>query len=204
MALQGAMASQEKDSHKTCVEMCTTAKCKTACGAKQEETAAAKSKKGKLGLSKSDEDLLQKAQKQQKIEYLKACVRHCNGEAKCKAKCSASKSKGASAAKHSAAKGALKLPMSDMKLLADAQKRQNKETKEKKAMMKNDLAALGDHHADMSSSDELNHQPAMDGDGDWSKGMRSNAMKELGEEREQAKETAKIAAENDADDSWSS
>jgi len=32
--------------------------------------------------------------------------------------------------------------------------------------------------------------------------MRSNAMRQLGEEQEQAKETAKIAAENDADDTY--
>lgn len=159
-------------------------------------------KKGKLGLTKSDEKLLQRAQKQQKIEYLKACVRHCNGNAECQSACKAPKG---SSAKRAGGKGALKLPMSDMKLLQDAEKRQAVETKRKKAMMKNDLAALGDKTGDMASAnDDVNHQPAMDGDGDWSKGMRSNAIKQLGEEQEQAKATAKIAAQNDADDSWSS
>jgi len=127
-------------------------------------------KKGKLGLSKGDEKLLQHAQKQQKLEFLKACVRHCNGDDKCKATCNAPKGK--SAVKTKTGNGALKLPLSDMQLLKDAEKRQNKETREKKAMMKNDLAALGDHTTDMSSAnDDINHQPAMDGTAPYPSGL---------------------------------
>eukprot|EP00285_Hemiselmis_virescens_P016332 CAMPEP_0173390378 /NCGR_PEP_ID=MMETSP1356-20130122/14631_1 /TAXON_ID=77927 ORGANISM="Hemiselmis virescens, Strain PCC157" /NCGR_SAMPLE_ID=MMETSP1356 /ASSEMBLY_ACC=CAM_ASM_000847 /LENGTH=264 /DNA_ID=CAMNT_0014347743 /DNA_START=17 /DNA_END=811 /DNA_ORIENTATION=+ len=198
--LQGALHSQVKESHKVCKEMCTTAKCRAACGGSSSKAATgAQGKKSKAGLSKSDEKLLQNAQKQQKLEYLKACVRHCNGSASCKDKCSAPK--GAKSAPK-AGKGALKLPGSDLKLLQDAEKRQHHEDSEHKAMMKHDLAALGHHQGDMG--DDVNHTPAMDGDGDWAPGMRSDAMKQLGEEREEAKHTARVAERTDADDSWSS
>eukprot|EP00283_Hemiselmis_rufescens_P002220 CAMPEP_0173418858 /NCGR_PEP_ID=MMETSP1357-20121228/884_1 /TAXON_ID=77926 /ORGANISM="Hemiselmis rufescens, Strain PCC563" /LENGTH=245 /DNA_ID=CAMNT_0014381405 /DNA_START=62 /DNA_END=799 /DNA_ORIENTATION=+ len=194
--LKGALHSQKKESHKECVEMCASDKCRAACGGGGKSPAASQAKKGKLGLNKGDEKLLKDAKKQQQLEYLKACVRHCNGNSKCKDKCSAPK-----AAAPKAAKGALKLPGSDLKLLADAEKRQHHENQEHKAMMKHDLAALGHHHGDMS--DSVNHVPAMDGDGDWAPGMRSDAMKQLSEEREEAKHTARVAEETDADDSWS-
>ena len=32
MQLQGAISSQEKESHKSCLEMCATDKCKATCG----------------------------------------------------------------------------------------------------------------------------------------------------------------------------
>uniref|UniRef100_A0A7S0Y288 Uncharacterized protein n=1 Tax=Hemiselmis andersenii TaxID=464988 RepID=A0A7S0Y288_HEMAN len=194
--LKGALKSQRKESHKECVEMCASDKCRAACGGSK-APAASQAKKGKLGLNKGDEKLLQDAKKQQKLEFLKACVRHCNGDAKCKDKCSAPKK-----AAPKVAKGALKLPGSDLKLLADAEKRQHHENQEHKAMMKHDLAALGHHQGDMS--DDVNHVPAMDGDGDWAPGMRSAAMKQLSEEREQARHTARVAEETDANDSWSS
>lgn len=44
--LQGAVASQEKDSHKTCLQMCTTEKCKSSCG--QAKVSSAKAKVGSI------------------------------------------------------------------------------------------------------------------------------------------------------------
>jgi hypothetical protein len=198
--LKSAMASQEHESHKTCLEMCTTEKCKTACGAAK-GAASKTAKKSKADLSKSDEKLLQDAQKQQKKEMVKACINHCSTD-KCKSSCHAPK---AVHEAHKAHRVGLGLPVSDVKLLQDAEKQQNKETARSMSARTFDLAALkkGSGNMDMSNADNVNHQPADDGDGDWSPGMRSNAMKQLGEEREEAKQTARESEETDSDDSWS-
>ena len=45
-------------------------------------------------------------------------------------------------------------------------------------------------------------QPADDGDGDWAPGMRRSAMSQLKEEEAQAKQTAKEAADEDADSAY--
>merc|ERR1712127_505909 len=100
-------------------------------------------------------------------------------------------------------KAVLGLKQGDLTLLQDAEARQAKETAKGMYMHKQDLAALKHKHSRNAKIDLLNHQPADDGDGDWSPGMRKNALSQLKDEEEQAKQTAKIAHANDADDSWS-
>jgi hypothetical protein len=88
----------------------------------------------------------------------------------------------------------------------DAEKRQTTEIKRGESARKADLAALGaNHQADMASAnDALNHQPGdANGLGDWAPGMRSSAFKQLAEEQQQARQTARLAEATDADDSWS-
>jgi hypothetical protein len=75
----------------------------------------------------------------------------------------------------------------------------------KESAKQKDLAALGATGShDMATANALNHQPGdSDGLGDWAPGMRANAFKQLSEEREQAKQTARFAEQTDEDDSWS-
>jgi len=205
--LESAMADQTKEKHTACLKECTTKDCKKACGAlapgakaKAAKTMAQARKKG-LGLKKGDLSLLKDAQKArhaEEVKHCKACV-----SAECKANCKATMAAAKKSAKVqlSQKKVNLGLKTSDLKLLQDAEKRQGREEKMIKAMHAHDAKFLhkgGKAHA----IDDINHQPADDGDGDWAPGMRKSAMAQLKEEQAEAKQTAKEAEEADDNSSY--
>jgi len=140
--LQGAMHSEAKEKHRACVHECTSRACKAKCSKilsehsakhahKQAKVASAakksSSKKVSLGLKKSDIKLLADADKDQHRDQIKKCHECMTKE--CKDNCKDILEKAKSAKKHTSAHKAKKLglKMSDLKLLADAQKRQKKE-----------------------------------------------------------------------------
>jgi hypothetical protein len=208
--LESAMADQTKEKHTACLKECTTKDCKKACGklvpgaaAKSAKKAAAAQKKGIMGLKKGDLDLLKDAQKARhadEVKHCKACV-----TAECKANCKTTLAAARKSTKValSQKKVSLGLKTSDLKLLQDAQKRQGREEKEIKAMHAHDAKFLGKGGSNsLKATDDVNHQPADDGDGDWAPGMRRSAMAQLKEEEAQAKQTAKEASDEDADSAY--
>ena len=156
-----------------------------------------------MGLKKGDLDLLKDAQKARhgdEVKHCKACV-----TAECKANCKTTLAAARKSTKValSQKKVSLGLKTSDLKLLQDAQKRQGREEKEIKAMHAHDAKFLGKGGSNsLKATDDVNHQPADDGDGDWAPGMRRSAMAQLKEEEAQAKQTAKEASDEDADSAY--
>merc|ERR1712216_209832 len=197
-----------KEKHAACLKECTSKDCKKACGAlapgakaKAAKTMAEERKKG-LVFKKGDLSLLKDAQKARHAEELKHCQACVSAECKanCKATIAAAKKSAKVQQSQKKVKG-LGLKTSDLKLLQDAEKRQNREEKMIKAMHAHDAKFL--HKGGKSNAvDDVNHVPADDGDGDWAPGMRKSAMAQLKEEQAQAKQTAKEAEEADDNSSY--
>jgi hypothetical protein len=194
--LQSAMADQSKEKHAACLKECTTKDCAKACGklapganAKAAKKAAAAQKKG-LGLKKGDLYLLKDAQKARHAEEVKHCEACVSAECKSNCKATMAAAKKSDTVKMAQKKINLGLKTSDLKLLQDAQKRQGREEKEIKAMHQHDAKFLGKGGSSLKSTDDVNHQPADDGDGDWAPGMRKSAMAQLKEEQAEAAQTA--------------
>jgi len=162
--LQSAMADQSEEKHAACLKECTSKNCKKACGklapganAKAAKKMAANQKKG-LGLKKADLSLLQDAQKARhadEVKHCKACV-----SAECKANCKSTMAAARKASKieHSQKKINLGLKTSDLKLLQDAEKRQDHEEDQEKAMHAHDAKFLHKGGSSLKSTDDVNHQ----------------------------------------------
>ena len=161
--LESAMADQSKEKHAACLMECTSKDCKKACGAlapgakaKAAKTMAEERKKG-LGLKKGDLSLLKDAQKARHAEELKHCQACVSAECKanCKATIAAAKKSAKVQLSQKKVKG-LGLKTSDLKLLQDAEKRQNREEKMIKAMHAHDAKFL--HKGGKSNAvDDVNH-----------------------------------------------